>query len=152
MKPRVYIETHGCQMNVADSERAATGLRASGYDLCDSVDAADVVLLNTCSVREKAERKVYTRIGELRAGLLEFCLWISGKGRAAWLSCDDVPSDRHQGHEGDEKMRPPPHRAVIRICNLPLCPVRRGEWWSTPGGAETGPKVLHASSTRADRA
>jgi len=54
-------------MNVADSERAATGLRASGYDLCDSVDEADVVLLNTCSVREKAERKVYTRIGELRA-------------------------------------------------------------------------------------
>lgn len=67
MKPRVYIETHGCQMNVADSERAATGLRASGYDLCESVDDADVVLLNTCSVREKAERKVYTRIGELRA-------------------------------------------------------------------------------------
>ncbi|MEN3326090.1 MAG: tRNA-2-methylthio-N6-dimethylallyladenosine synthase [Acidobacteriota bacterium] len=67
MKPRVYIETHGCQMNVADSERAATGLRASGYDLCDSIDDADVVLLNTCSVREKAERKVYTRIGELRA-------------------------------------------------------------------------------------
>ena len=54
-------------MNVADSERAATGLRASGYDLCNSVDDADVVLLNTCSVREKAERKVYTRIGELRA-------------------------------------------------------------------------------------
>lgn len=53
-------------MNVADSERAATGLRASGYDLCDSPDDADVVLLNTCSVREKAERKVYTRIGEVR--------------------------------------------------------------------------------------
>jgi len=67
MKPRVYIETFGCQMNVADTERAATGLRASGYDLCTSVDEADVVLLNTCSVREKAEQKVYTRIGELRA-------------------------------------------------------------------------------------
>ena len=67
MKPKVYIETFGCQMNVADTERATTGLRASGYDLCTSVDEADVVLLNTCSVREKAERKVYTRIGELRA-------------------------------------------------------------------------------------
>lgn len=67
MKPRVYIETFGCQMNVADTERAATGLRASGYDLCDSADDADVVLLNTCSVREKAEQKVYTRIGEVRA-------------------------------------------------------------------------------------
>jgi tRNA-2-methylthio-N6-dimethylallyladenosine synthase len=67
MKPRVYIETFGCQMNVADTERAATGLRASGYDLCQSIDEADVVLLNTCSVREKAEQKVYTRIGEVRA-------------------------------------------------------------------------------------
>ena len=54
-------------MNVADSERAATGLRNSGYDLCESAEDADVVLLNTCSVREKAERKVYTRIGEVRA-------------------------------------------------------------------------------------
>jgi tRNA-2-methylthio-N6-dimethylallyladenosine synthase len=67
MKPKVYIETFGCQMNVADTERAATGLRASGYDLCNSADDADVVLLNTCSVREKAERKVFTRIGEIRA-------------------------------------------------------------------------------------
>src|SRR5215471_17910898 len=67
MKPRVYIETFGCQMNVADSERAATGLRASGYDLCESADSADIVLLNTCSVRERAEHKVYTRIGEVKA-------------------------------------------------------------------------------------
>jgi tRNA-2-methylthio-N6-dimethylallyladenosine synthase len=76
MKPRVYIETFGCQMNVADSERAATGLRASGYDLCQSIDDADVVLLNTCSVREKAERKVYTRIGELRAARPDKICWL----------------------------------------------------------------------------
>ena len=67
MKAKVYIETFGCQMNVADTERAATGLRQSGYELCSSPDDADVVLLNTCSVRERAERKVYTRIGEVRA-------------------------------------------------------------------------------------
>lgn len=67
MKSKVYIETFGCQMNVADTERAATGLRQSGYELCDTPDEADVVLLNTCSVRERAERKVYTRIGEVRA-------------------------------------------------------------------------------------
>jgi len=53
-------------MNVADSERAATGLRKSGYELSNTIDDADVVLLNTCSVREKAEQKVYTRIGEVR--------------------------------------------------------------------------------------
>src|SRR5690348_14363157 len=67
MKSRVYIETFGCQMNVADSERAATGLRRAGYELTNAPELADVVLLNTCSVRERAERKVYTRIGELRA-------------------------------------------------------------------------------------
>ena len=67
MKPRVYIETFGCQMNVADTERAATRLRASGFDLCTSEHEADVVLLNTCSVREKAEHKVFTRIGEIRS-------------------------------------------------------------------------------------
>src|SRR5436190_13041535 len=66
MKQQVYIETFGCQMNVADTERAATGLRASGYELCESEKDADVVLLNTCSVREKAEQKVFTRIGEVR--------------------------------------------------------------------------------------
>lgn len=66
VKTRVYIETFGCQMNVADSERAASGLRKAGYELTKSAETADVVLLNTCSVRERAEKKVYTRIGELR--------------------------------------------------------------------------------------
>src|SRR6266699_2923954 len=67
MKPSVYIETFGCQMNIADSERAATGLRKAGYELIAAAENADVVLLNTCSVRERAERKVYRRIGELRS-------------------------------------------------------------------------------------
>jgi tRNA-2-methylthio-N6-dimethylallyladenosine synthase len=67
MKSQVYIETFGCQMNVADTERAATGLRKAGYELTASADAADVVLLNTCSVRERAERKVFRRISEIRS-------------------------------------------------------------------------------------
>ncbi len=65
MKSKVYIETFGCQMNVADTERAATGLRRAGYELASSAEVADVVLLNTCSVRERAERKVFRRIGEI---------------------------------------------------------------------------------------
>lgn len=67
MKSKVYIETLGCQMNVADSERAATGLRQAGYDLTSSAETADVVLLNTCSVRERAEQKVYKRIRQLHS-------------------------------------------------------------------------------------
>ena len=66
MKTTVYIETLGCQMNVADSERAATSLRQAGYDLTASAEAADVVLVNTCSVRERAEQKVYKRVRQLR--------------------------------------------------------------------------------------
>jgi tRNA-2-methylthio-N6-dimethylallyladenosine synthase len=53
-------------MNVADTERAATGLRKAGYELTSSPETADVVLFNTCSVRERAAQKVYTRIGEVR--------------------------------------------------------------------------------------
>ena len=67
MKSKVYIETFGCQMNVADTERAATGLRQAGFDLTTVAAGADVVLLNTCSVRERAERKVFRRIGEIRS-------------------------------------------------------------------------------------
>src|SRR5258706_8092820 len=66
MSTRVYIETFGCQMNVTDTERAATALRKAGYELAESAERAEVVLFNTCSVRERAVQKVYTRIGEVR--------------------------------------------------------------------------------------
>jgi tRNA-2-methylthio-N6-dimethylallyladenosine synthase len=66
MKTTVHIETFGCQMNVADTERAETRLRVAGYELSDSPVTADVVLFNTCSVRERAAHKVFTRIGEVR--------------------------------------------------------------------------------------
>jgi len=53
-------------MNVADSERADVRLRAAGFDICNSPDTADVIIFNTCSVRERAAHKVFTRIGEVR--------------------------------------------------------------------------------------
>src|SRR5437773_11152407 len=53
-------------MNVADSERAALRLRAAGFELSASAQTADVVIFNTCSVRERAAHKVFTRIGEVR--------------------------------------------------------------------------------------
>ena len=65
-KASVFIETFGCQMNVADTERAASTLKAAGYDIAASAGQAEVVLLNTCSVRARAEQKVFTRIGEIR--------------------------------------------------------------------------------------
>lgn len=65
-KLKVHIETFGCQMNVADSERVATNLRADGFELSDVADTADVILLNTCSIREKAEQKVFRRVSEIK--------------------------------------------------------------------------------------
>ena len=62
---KVYLETFGCQMNVSDSERMATQLVADGFELTLDESAADVVLLNTCSVREKAEHKLFTRVGQV---------------------------------------------------------------------------------------
>src|SRR2546429_6078449 len=66
MNATVYLETFGCQMNVADSERADVRLQAAGYELASSPEAADVIIFNTCSVRERAAHKVFTRIGEVR--------------------------------------------------------------------------------------
>lgn len=63
---KVYLETFGCQMNVSDSERVATTLAKKGFEMTLREDQADVVLINTCSVREKAEQKLYTRVGRIR--------------------------------------------------------------------------------------
>src|SRR4051812_5391708 len=66
MSRKVYLETFGCQMNVLDSELVMGQLRAQGYKAVESRDDADVILYNTCSVREHAEQKVWSRLGELR--------------------------------------------------------------------------------------
>jgi tRNA-2-methylthio-N6-dimethylallyladenosine synthase len=63
---KYLIETFGCQMNVHDSERMAGLLEQAGYEATDDAVDADVVVINTCSVRERAEEKLYTRLGELR--------------------------------------------------------------------------------------
>ena len=63
---KYLIETFGCQMNVHDSERMAGLLEQAGYEPTDRAEDADVVVINTCSVREHAEDKLYTRLGELR--------------------------------------------------------------------------------------
>ncbi len=62
-KNKVYIETYGCQMNVADTEIVLGILGDKGYDLTKSANDADVVLINTCSIREKAEQRIYGRLG-----------------------------------------------------------------------------------------
>ena len=64
---KLYIETYGCQMNVADSETVASIMKMAGYDTCDSADQADAIFLNTCSIRDNAEQKIIHRLNALHA-------------------------------------------------------------------------------------
>ena len=70
-RKRVFIRTYGCQMNVYDSDRMADVLRPLGYALSESPEQADLVVLNTCHIREKASEKVYSELGRLRDVKLE---------------------------------------------------------------------------------
>jgi len=64
---KLFIETYGCQMNVADSEVVASIMQMAGYELCDDENEAEAIFLNTCSIRENAENKIYNRLDTLHA-------------------------------------------------------------------------------------
>src|SRR6266436_9765451 len=66
MSKKLYIETVGCQMNVLDSELVVGSLRRQGFQLTGEPTDADVILFNTCSVRQHAEDKIYSALGRLR--------------------------------------------------------------------------------------
>ena len=65
-KNNVYIETYGCQMNLADTEIVQGILTNKGYELTNNINNADIVLLNTCSIRENAEQRIYGRLGNIK--------------------------------------------------------------------------------------
>ena len=64
---KLFIETYGCQMNVADSEVVASVMKMAGYDTTDTLDAADAIFVNTCSIRDNAEQKIFSRLNQLNA-------------------------------------------------------------------------------------
>ncbi|MCX7876127.1 MAG: tRNA (N6-isopentenyl adenosine(37)-C2)-methylthiotransferase MiaB [Melioribacteraceae bacterium] len=66
MKNNVYIETYGCQMNFADSELVMGILKNKGFELAKNIDDANIILLNTCSIRDNAEQKIYSRLDHLK--------------------------------------------------------------------------------------
>ena len=63
--PKAYVETYGCQQNEADSEKLRGYLTQSGYAICQEAEGADVVVMNTCSIREHAEQRVFGNLGAL---------------------------------------------------------------------------------------
>jgi tRNA-2-methylthio-N6-dimethylallyladenosine synthase len=91
MARKYLIETYGCQMNVHDSERMAGLLEAAGFEPTDADEDADLVVINTCSVREKAEEKLYTRLGDLK-GLQHRV------GRAPMVAVTGCVAQQEAGH------------------------------------------------------
>ena len=95
---KLYIETYGCQMNVADSEVVAAIMKMANYDVCNNQEEADAIFLNTCSVRENAENKIYHRLEELNALRKK-----KGKLIIGVLGCmaERVKEDLIQNHHAD---------------------------------------------------
>ena len=92
---KLYIETYGCQMNVADSEVVASVMQMAGYETTESLDEADAVFLNTCSVRDNAEQKIYHRLDALDAVKRKRPLIIGVLGCMAERVKDDLLVNHH---------------------------------------------------------
>src|SRR6202034_3773526 len=98
---RLYIKTYGCQMNVYDSERMADVLAPLGYGLVDAPEGADLVVLNTCHIREKATEKTYSELGRIKQMKLDKAEAGDGKMTIAVAGCVAQA-------EGEEIMRRQP--------------------------------------------
>ena len=108
---RYLIETFGCQMNVHDSERMAGLLEQAGYEPAADGADADVIVINTCSVRERAEEKLYTRLGEIRvlteetgrAPLVAVAGCVAQQEGDALLEDERPPDRRRRRHAGAKR-------------------------------------------------
>ena len=93
---KLFIETYGCQMNVADSEVIASIMRMAGYEPTDNIDQADAIFLNTCSIRENAEQKIWNRLEALYAmKKKKKSLFIGVMGCMAERTKEDLTENHH---------------------------------------------------------
>ena len=92
---KLYIETYGCQMNVADSEVVASVMQMADYETTENIDEADAVFLNTCSVRDNAEQKIYHRLEALNALRRKHPLIIGVLGCMAERVKEDLLENHH---------------------------------------------------------
>ena len=92
---KLYIETYGCQMNVADSEVVASVMQMAGYETTEVIDESDAVFLNTCSVRDNAEQKIYHRLDALDAMRRKHPMIIGVLGCMAERVKDDLLENHH---------------------------------------------------------
>ena len=133
----LYLETLGCQMNALDSELVLGSLLDRGYRLSDDLFGADLVVINTCSVRQHAEDKVYSRLGQLKSGkgrradqivaVIGCMAERDGDGLLAKMPHVDIlcgPSELHRMpgliDEVSTQREPPAAPLVCRATSLPL--------------------------------
>jgi tRNA-2-methylthio-N6-dimethylallyladenosine synthase len=146
-KASVYIETFGCQMNVADSERAATRLRHSGFAISEDSSSADVLIFNTCSVRAKAQQKVFNRIGVTRHSAQKDHQLIGVMGCVAQLEGEEIfaqaPSVRMIiGTQATDRLPAIIERALTRDERvLDVAQRKEGEVWDVSFSERHSPHV-----------
>lgn len=104
---KLYIETYGCQMNVADSEVVAAIMKMAGYEPTDNEADADAIFLNTCSVRENAENKIYHRLDQLHS--------LSPTGRGAHNPASAEQPPKQAGNNKAQTPNPKPQRRILGV-------------------------------------
>ena len=144
----LYIKTYGCQANVYDSERMRDVLKPLGYAPVDSPEAAELVVINTCHIREKASEKVYSELGRLRvAASVEGRLRVAGdaaprSGGALRRAHREVEAHAHDLDAAHETMQ----RATVLVGPRTTFYGAREIFYATPAG----PVVAFAEHTAAD--
>src|SRR6266568_4676176 len=124
--PKFFIKTYGCQMNERDSEQVAHSLIARGYERTDSEQEADVVLLNTCSVRDMADQKALGKMGMLgqlakrRPEIVFGFLGCMAQARGASL----LKSSAHRKQSGSSNSLPNRRPPSFRSCKAAICIAR----------------------------
>ena len=134
----LFIKTYGCQMNVYDSARMAETLTPLGYAATDRPEAADMVILNTCHIREKAAEKLFSELGRLRG-----------------LKASAAPGRRRADHRGGRLRRPggrrgdPAPRARMSIsCSARRPIIACPRWWRAPPAAPAPSSIPSFPSNR----
>ena len=122
---KLYIETYGCQMNVADSEVVASVMQMAGYETTDRLEEADAVFLNTCSVRDNAEQKIYHRLEALNSEKKQRIKRIEQEPQIAQITQSEERDNGLKrisriGHEADQTTPTPPTQEGKEITSNPL--------------------------------
>jgi tRNA-2-methylthio-N6-dimethylallyladenosine synthase len=160
-RKKAYVETYGCQMNVSDGELMQGILAGSGYDIVARPEDADVVLVNTCAIRDHAERRVIGRVGELnrlKAARPDMVIGVTGcmaqrlgsrlleqasyvdlvMGPDGYRTLPEQLAQLRQGYPGSTTPEPTPRRS-LPVLTVSADPAESAEFGAAPGAVRAAP-------------